>query len=55
MEKVRKRMFGDYDEMRQKIRQLTQDLSVSPDLGGTVVARGWQGSAPVPSDLEMFK
>ncbi|EDL26228.1 mCG7631, isoform CRA_b [Mus musculus] len=29
LEKVRKRMYGDYDEMRQKIRQLTQDLSVS--------------------------
>ncbi|MEJ1285522.1 myocardial zonula adherens protein [Cricetulus griseus] len=27
LEKVRKRMYGDYDEMRQKIRQLTQDLS----------------------------
>ncbi|XP_039086518.1 myocardial zonula adherens protein isoform X1 [Hyaena hyaena] len=29
LEKVRKRMYGDYDEMRQKIRQLTQELSVS--------------------------
>ncbi|XP_051012715.1 myocardial zonula adherens protein isoform X1 [Acomys russatus] len=29
LEKVRKRMYGDYDEMRRKIRQLTQDLSVS--------------------------
>ncbi|XP_058521772.1 myocardial zonula adherens protein isoform X3 [Ochotona princeps] len=29
LEKVRKRMFGDYDEMRHKIRQLTQDLSVT--------------------------
>ncbi|XP_049761283.1 myocardial zonula adherens protein isoform X1 [Elephas maximus indicus] len=29
LEKVRKRMFGDYDEMRRKIRQLTQELSVS--------------------------
>ncbi|KAM5340470.1 myocardial zonula adherens protein isoform 1-T1 [Glossophaga mutica] len=29
LEKVRKRMFGDYDEMRQKIRQITQELSVS--------------------------
>ncbi|XP_045142407.1 myocardial zonula adherens protein [Echinops telfairi] len=28
LEKVRKRMYGDYDEMRQKIRQLTQELSV---------------------------
>uniref|UniRef100_A0A452VGG1 Myocardial zonula adherens protein n=1 Tax=Ursus maritimus TaxID=29073 RepID=A0A452VGG1_URSMA len=27
LEKVRKRMYGDYDEMRQKIRQLTQELS----------------------------
>ncbi|XP_049761285.1 myocardial zonula adherens protein isoform X3 [Elephas maximus indicus] len=27
LEKVRKRMFGDYDEMRRKIRQLTQELS----------------------------
>uniref|UniRef100_A0A8D1KSR4 Myocardial zonula adherens protein n=1 Tax=Sus scrofa TaxID=9823 RepID=A0A8D1KSR4_PIG len=29
LEKVRKRMYGDYDEMRQKIRQLTQELSIS--------------------------
>uniref|UniRef100_A0A2K5XDB4 Myocardial zonula adherens protein n=1 Tax=Mandrillus leucophaeus TaxID=9568 RepID=A0A2K5XDB4_MANLE len=29
LEKVRKRMYGDYGEMRQKIRQLTQELSVS--------------------------
>ncbi|KAI6057295.1 GCOM1 [Marmota monax] len=29
LEKVRKRMYGDYDEMKQKIRQLTQELSVS--------------------------
>eukprot|EP00070_Physeter_catodon_P043749 XP_028350643.1 myocardial zonula adherens protein isoform X3 [Physeter catodon] len=29
LENVRKRMYGDYDEMRQKIRQLTQELSVS--------------------------
>ncbi|XP_070278031.1 myocardial zonula adherens protein isoform X3 [Myotis yumanensis] len=29
LEKVRKRMYGDYDEMRQKIRQITQELSVS--------------------------
>uniref|UniRef100_A0A8C2V3E7 Myocardial zonula adherens protein n=2 Tax=Chinchilla lanigera TaxID=34839 RepID=A0A8C2V3E7_CHILA len=29
LEKVRRRMYGDYDEMRQKIRQLTQELSVS--------------------------
>ncbi|XP_035114586.2 myocardial zonula adherens protein isoform X1 [Callithrix jacchus] len=29
LEKVRKRMYGDYDEMRQKIQQLTQELSVS--------------------------
>ncbi|XP_034850064.1 myocardial zonula adherens protein isoform X1 [Mirounga angustirostris] len=29
LEKVRKRMYGDYDEMRQKIRQLTQELSAS--------------------------
>nr|XP_044620748.1 myocardial zonula adherens protein isoform X2 [Equus asinus] len=29
LEKVRKRMYGDYDEMRRKIRQLTQELSVS--------------------------
>ncbi|XP_013015199.2 myocardial zonula adherens protein isoform X1 [Cavia porcellus] len=29
LEKVRRRMYGDYDEMQQKIRQLTQDLSVS--------------------------
>ncbi|XP_014636247.1 PREDICTED: myocardial zonula adherens protein isoform X2 [Ceratotherium simum simum] len=27
LEKVRKRMYGDYDEMRQKIRQLAQELS----------------------------
>nr|XP_014694936.1 myocardial zonula adherens protein isoform X3 [Equus asinus] len=27
LEKVRKRMYGDYDEMRRKIRQLTQELS----------------------------
>uniref|UniRef100_A0A8C9I547 Myocardial zonula adherens protein n=1 Tax=Piliocolobus tephrosceles TaxID=591936 RepID=A0A8C9I547_9PRIM len=27
LEKVRKRMYGDYGEMRQKIRQLTQELS----------------------------
>ncbi|TEA35653.1 hypothetical protein DBR06_SOUSAS26410004, partial [Sousa chinensis] len=27
LENVRKRMYGDYDEMRQKIRQLTQELS----------------------------
>ncbi|XP_021092823.1 myocardial zonula adherens protein isoform X2 [Heterocephalus glaber] len=27
LEKVRRRMYGDYDEMRQKIRQLTQELS----------------------------
>uniref|UniRef100_A0A5F4W8A8 Cingulin like 1 n=1 Tax=Callithrix jacchus TaxID=9483 RepID=A0A5F4W8A8_CALJA len=27
LEKVRKRMYGDYDEMRQKIQQLTQELS----------------------------
>lgn len=33
LEKVRKRMYGDYDEMRQKIRQLTQDLSVSHAAG----------------------
>nr|XP_035962912.1 myocardial zonula adherens protein isoform X2 [Halichoerus grypus] len=29
LEKVRKRMYGDYNEMRQKIRQLTQELSAS--------------------------
>ncbi|XP_016015934.2 myocardial zonula adherens protein isoform X3 [Rousettus aegyptiacus] len=29
LEKVRKRMYGDYDEMRQKIQQITQELSVS--------------------------
>ncbi|XP_004602670.2 myocardial zonula adherens protein isoform X2 [Sorex araneus] len=29
LEKVRKRMYGDYDEMKQKIRQLAQELSVS--------------------------
>ncbi|XP_048187812.1 myocardial zonula adherens protein isoform X4 [Perognathus longimembris pacificus] len=29
LEKVRRRMYGDYDEMRQKIQQLTQELSVS--------------------------
>ncbi|KAG8505278.1 Myocardial zonula adherens protein, partial [Galemys pyrenaicus] len=29
LEKVRKRMYGDYDEMKQKIHQLTQELSVS--------------------------
>nr|XP_036876902.1 myocardial zonula adherens protein [Manis javanica] len=29
LEQVRKRMYGDYDEMRQKIQHLTQDLSVS--------------------------
>nr|XP_045362231.1 myocardial zonula adherens protein isoform X1 [Camelus bactrianus] len=29
LEKVRKRMYGDYDEMRQKIRQLTQSVQVS--------------------------
>ncbi|XP_008141405.1 myocardial zonula adherens protein isoform X1 [Eptesicus fuscus] len=29
LEKVRRRMYGDYDEMRQKIRQITQELSVS--------------------------
>ncbi|XP_019587797.2 myocardial zonula adherens protein isoform X2 [Rhinolophus sinicus] len=29
LEKVRKRMYGDYDEMRQKFRQITQELSVS--------------------------
>ncbi|XP_012657248.1 myocardial zonula adherens protein [Otolemur garnettii] len=29
LEKVRKRMYGDYDEMRQKIRELTKELSVS--------------------------
>lgn len=55
LEKVRKRMYGDYDEMRQKIRQLTQDLSVSPGLSGTVAVRGWQGLAPVPSGLETSK
>lgn len=55
MEKVRKQMYGDYNEMRQKIRQLTQDLSVSLGLGSTVAMRGWQGLAPVPSGLEMFK
>lgn len=37
LEKVRKRMYGDYDEMRQKIRQLTQDLSVSSHLSTTVL------------------
>ncbi|XP_023568454.1 myocardial zonula adherens protein isoform X3 [Octodon degus] len=29
LEKVRRRMYGDYGEVRQKIRQLTQELSVS--------------------------
>ncbi|KAM5293115.1 myocardial zonula adherens protein isoform 2-T2 [Ctenodactylus gundi] len=29
LEKVRKRMCGDYDEMKQKIRQLSRELSVS--------------------------
>ncbi|KAM5242200.1 myocardial zonula adherens protein isoform 1-T1 [Hipposideros larvatus] len=29
LEEVRKRMYGDYNEMRQKIRQITQELSVS--------------------------
>ncbi|XP_019513069.1 PREDICTED: myocardial zonula adherens protein-like [Hipposideros armiger] len=29
LEEVRKRMYGDYNEMRQKIQQITQELSVS--------------------------
>uniref|UniRef100_A0A8C9A0E1 Myocardial zonula adherens protein n=1 Tax=Prolemur simus TaxID=1328070 RepID=A0A8C9A0E1_PROSS len=29
LEKVRKRMYGDYDDMRKKIRELTKELSVS--------------------------
>lgn len=40
LEKVRKRMYGDYDEMRQKIRQITQELSVSQCLGDVGLWRG---------------
>ncbi|KAM4676090.1 myocardial zonula adherens protein isoform 2-T2 [Discoglossus pictus] len=29
LEKIRERMFGEYDEMKQKIKQLTQDMKVS--------------------------
>jgi hypothetical protein len=47
-------MYGDYDEMRQKIRQLTRDLSVSPHLSNVAVWRGgrawnfssWEGLVP---------
>ncbi|KAM4747788.1 myocardial zonula adherens protein [Rhinophrynus dorsalis] len=29
LEKIRERMFGEYDEMKQKIKQLTQEMKVS--------------------------
>uniref|UniRef100_A0A8C5MB45 Myocardial zonula adherens protein n=1 Tax=Leptobrachium leishanense TaxID=445787 RepID=A0A8C5MB45_9ANUR len=29
LEKIRERMFGEYDEMKEKIKQLTQDMKVS--------------------------
>lgn len=29
LEKVRKKMYGEYDEMKRKIQQLTNELKVS--------------------------
>lgn len=38
LEKVRKKMYGEYDEMKRKIQQLTNELKVSTwsDLGSAV-------------------
>lgn len=48
-------MYGDYDEMRQKIRQLTQELSVSAYLSDLEIWRVVGSSTPSGWCLNIFE